>query len=290
MLYDPRIVGEEMVVGGVPPPGGVMSRCVKRVSRQETGAHGTRTVERACAVLCAFSATEPRLSLRELADRADLPKATAHRLAGSLVASGFLEHRDDGRYVLGLKLSELGAVARAELDIVHACSPAMDALAEATRETVLLAAADWEACELTIVATRVSPHTLSVAPMTGQRQTIPTGAPGKALLLGLPAAEADSLVKRLPSPALTPKTDIDLDQLASEIADARSVGYATAEDEYLDGVSGVAIPALFEAGWPRAAIGVVGPSARIADRLEQIGRLALELTATLRPASAEVAA
>ena len=41
-----------------------------------------------------------------------LPKATVHRLAGSLVASGTLEHRDDGRYSLGLKLSELGALAR----------------------------------------------------------------------------------------------------------------------------------------------------------------------------------
>jgi DNA-binding IclR family transcriptional regulator len=56
-----------------------------------------RTVERACAVLSAFSVAEPSLSLRELAARVGLPKATVHRLAGSLVASGTLEHRDDGR-------------------------------------------------------------------------------------------------------------------------------------------------------------------------------------------------
>jgi DNA-binding IclR family transcriptional regulator len=241
-------------------------------------------------VLCAFSATESRLGLRELAERVGLPKATVHRLAGSLVASGFLEHREDGRYSLGLKLSELGAVARAELDIVHVCSPAMDALAEATRETVLLAAADWETLELTVVATRVSSQTLSVVPMTGQRQTIPPGAPGKALLLGLPAADAESLLKQLPLPALTSKTHRDRARLAKEIAHARSAGYAIAEDEYLDGVSGVAVPVIFEDGRPRAAIGVVGPSARIADRLEAIGQLALELTSALRPAGARVAA
>jgi DNA-binding IclR family transcriptional regulator len=241
-------------------------------------------------VLCAFSATERRLSLRELSERVGLPKATVHRLAGSLVASGFLEHRDDGLYALGPKLSELGSVARAELDIVHVCSPVMEALAEATRETVLLAAADWETLELTIVATRVSPETLSVAPMTGQRQTIPPGAPGKALLAGLPAAEADRLLKRLPLPALTRKTHTDPGQLAKEIAHARLVGYAVAEDEYLVGVSGVAVPVIFEDGRPYAAIGVVGPSARLADRLEQIGQLALELTSALRPARAPVAA
>jgi DNA-binding IclR family transcriptional regulator len=241
-------------------------------------------------VLCAFSPTEPRLSLRELAERVGLPKATVHRLAGSLVASGFLEHREDGRYSLGLKVSELGAVARSKLDVVHLCSSAMDALAEATAETVLLAAADWEALEMTIVATRVSAQTLSVVPMTGQRQTIPPGAPGKALLLGLPAADADRLLKRLPLPALTIKTHTDRAQLSDEIAHARSVGYAVAEDEYLDGVSGVAVPVIFESGRPRAAIGVAGPSARMAGQLEQIGQLALELTVTLRPAPTRAAA
>ena len=241
-------------------------------------------------MLCAFSAVEPRLSLRELSEHVGLPKATVHRLAGSLVASGFLAHRDDGRYSLGLKLTELGAVARAELDVVEACSSAMDALAEATRETVLLAVADWAELELTILAARVSPQTLSVVPMTGQHMTMPPGAPGKALLLGLPSAEADRLVKELPLPALTSKTHTDRARLAEEIAEARSVGYALAEDEYLDGVSGVAVPVLFESGRPRASIGVTGPSSRMADRLEEIGQLALELTATLRPTGAQVAA
>ena len=53
-------------------------------------------------------------------------------------------------------------------------------------------------------------------------------------------------------------------ELASEIEAARSFGFAVAEEEYVDGVSGVAVPVMFEAGRPRAAIGVVGPSSRIA--------------------------
>lgn len=256
---------------------------MKRVSSEEMPARATRTVERACAVLSAFSAAEPCLSLRELALRVGLPKATVHRLAGSLVACGFMEHRADGRYALGLRLSELGAVARSDLDVVTVCSPAIDALAEATRETVLLGAVDWDTLELTVVSTRVSPQTLSVLPLTGQRQMIPPGAPGKALLLGLPGAEAERVLERLPLPALTSKTHTDREQLVMEIAAARSVGFAVAEDEYLDGVSGVAVPVLFEGGRPRAAIGVVGPSSRMTGELERIGRLALKLTAALRP-------
>ena len=166
-------------------------------------------------------------------------------------------------------------------------SDAVDALAEATLETVLLGAVDWETLELTIVGTRVSPHTLSVVPMTGQRQTIPPGCLGKALLLGLPRDEAETTLRRLPLPARTSKTHTDRAQVAEEIAPARRVGFAVAEEEYLDGVSGVAVPVMFDGVRPGAAIGVVGPSSRIGGELERIGRLALNLTEHLCPAGTQ---
>jgi IclR family transcriptional regulator, acetate operon repressor len=235
-------------------------------------------------LLSAFSADDPRLTLRELAQRVGLPKPTVHRLASSLVAMGFMEHREDGRYSLGLKLGELGAIARADLDVVSACSHAMDALAAATRESILLVAADWDALESIVVALRVSPQTLSVIPAAGERIPILPGAPGKALLLGLAAPEAEEVLTRLPLRALTSKTHTDRSELASELEAARSVGFAVADEEYADGVAGAAAPVLFEAGRPRAAIGVVGPSVRIAGQFDRIGRLLLEHTSALRPA------
>ena len=236
-------------------PATVSFRYVKRVSPTETHTHATRTVERACSVLSAFSAAEPRLGLRELVERVGLPRATVHRLARSLVAAGFMEHGDDGRYSLGLRLSELGALVRSDLDVVTACTPAVDALAAATDETVLIGAADWGTLELTIVGTRVSPQTLSVIPTTGRRQTITPGCLGKALLLALPVDELDDVLDALP--ALTSKSHTDRTELRSEIGLGREVGYAIAEDEYLDGVSGVAVPVMFENHRPGAAIGVV---------------------------------
>lgn len=242
-------------------------------------------MERACALLSAFSLGEGRLSLRELVALVGLPRATVYRLAASLVTTGFLEYGQDGRYSLGMKISELGACARSAVDVVSLCSPVLEKLASATGETVLLGAADWETLELTVMAARVSSLPLSVHPVTGRRVTIPPGCLSKALLLGLPVAEAEDLLSRLPLPALTSKTHTDPAQLRREIARARTVGFATAEEEYLDGVSGVGVPVIFQAGWPRAAIGVVGPSLRINSQLERIGQLALELTAALRPTS-----
>ncbi len=135
-------------------------------------------------MLSAFTAAEPRLGLGELADRVGLPKATVHRLAGSLVALGFMRHGEDGRYALGLRLSELGALARADLDVVTACSVILDELAAATGESVMLAAVDWDTLELTIVSTRVSPQTLSVIPMTGAATDDPARRPGQGAAHG----------------------------------------------------------------------------------------------------------
>ncbi len=263
---------------------------MRSVSSGETNAHhATRTVQRACAVLSAFGTGEPELTLRELSERVALPKATVHRLAGSLAGAGFLEHRANGHYALGLRLSELGALARANLDVVSLCSSALDALAAATQETVLLVAADWDALEMTVLGSRVSPYPLAVSPHVGERMTIPPGCLGKALLLGLPEAESTRVLSKLPLPALTSKTHTDRRQLERELALARDRGFAVADDEYIDGVCGAAVPVLFDVGRPRAAIGVVGPSARMAGRSEEVGALALALTATLRPAQASTA-
>jgi DNA-binding IclR family transcriptional regulator len=90
------------------------------------------------------------------------------------------------------------------------------------------------------------------------------------------------VLDRLPLPALTDKTHTDRAQLASEIAGARAVAFALAEEEYLDGVSGVAVPVMFEAGRGRRSAWV-GPSSRVGSQLERIGRLARESTTALRP-------
>jgi IclR family KDG regulon transcriptional repressor len=243
-----------------------------------------RSVERACRLLSAFTLEEPLLTLAELARGADLPKATAHRLAAALKASGFLMQASDGRYRLGVKLLELGAVVRENLDVVQLCGPAMDAVAAASGETVLLVTVDWERCEVLLVARRSSPHALAIGSLFGRPQPLPPGgALGKALLAGLPRGELEAIVDGLTLVATTPNTPIERRLLLRHIAQAREAGYASEQDEFIEGGSGVAVPVVFEEGRPLAAIGVVGPTPRLADRLPALGALLLARTATLRP-------
>ena len=160
----------------------------------------------------------------------------------------------------------------------------MDEIAAATGETVLLITADWTTREVVLVARRNSPHPLAVGSQVVRPQPIPPGgAMGKALLAGLPPDQVESVVEELTLVAMTPKTPIERRQLLRHIAQARKTGYASEQDEFLDGVSGVAVPVLFDGGRPLAALGVAGPTSRLEGEIPALGERLLELTATLRP-------
>jgi IclR family acetate operon transcriptional repressor len=255
----------------------------------EAGASlSNRSVERACRLLSAFTLNEPWLTLGELSRRAELPKATAHRLAVALRSCGLLAQADDGRYGLGVRLLELGAVVRENLDVLQLCRPAIDVVAEASGETVLLAMVDWARREILLVYRRDSPHPLAVGSPVGRRQPIPPGgALGKAVLCGLPAAQVEAVVNELTLVATTPKTPIERRLLLRHVALARQVGYAAEQDEYIDGVSSVAVPVVFEGGRPLAALGIAGPTSRVADQIPALGALLLDATVGLRPGALE---
>lgn len=248
------------------------------------GTVANRSVARACRLLSVFTAERPFLTLAELAGAAELPKATAHRLAVALRACGFLTQIEDGRYGLGVKLLELGGVLRESMDVVQLCSPAMNAVAAASGETVLLVTVDWERREVLLVARRNSPHPLAVGTLFGRPQPIPPGgAMGKALLAGVPPSELRTVMDGLQLVATTPKTPIERRLLLRHIEEARKVGFASEQDEFIEGASGVAVPVIFEEGRPLAAVGVVGPTSRLADKVQALGALLLRTTATLRP-------
>src|SRR5688500_8213520 len=74
------------------------------------GAAGVAAVDRALAILEAFTDQDARLSLAELAKRTGLYKSTVIRLAKSLEKARFVIRAEDGSYRLGSKLLSLGSI------------------------------------------------------------------------------------------------------------------------------------------------------------------------------------
>jgi DNA-binding IclR family transcriptional regulator len=92
-------------------------------------------VERALAVLNAFRANRPAMTLGEIAAATGFYKSTILRLAASLERFGYLVREENGVFRLGPTPSRLGSIYRAGFNLGEAISPELRRLVEATGET-----------------------------------------------------------------------------------------------------------------------------------------------------------
>lgn len=251
-----------------------------------------RVLSRAFSVLRAFTLERPRLGLGELAGELGLPKATVHRLVSSLVAEGVMAQGPDGRYELGVGLISLGEVARRHLALVDSCAGAMAAITRITDETVMLAQIDWPAREVMLIDRIDSPHPLSMISAVGHRSPLYPGCLGRAALAGAPEPVQECALEGWSCAVHTAVTDTDPARIRAALADARTLGYAIDDGEFIEGTSGVAVPVVYVGDRPCGAIGIVGPSSRLApEALHGLGASLREATASLRyPSPGSVAA
>ncbi|MFC3961514.1 IclR family transcriptional regulator [Nocardia jiangsuensis] len=239
-----------------------------------------QSVNRAVDILLAFNAAHPELTLRELAETVGLPLSSTHRLARTLVERGFLRQDDWGTYALGTRLLELGGLVSNSSPLISVTADMVREIAGHTGETILIAGVNWIDNSVVIMSRVDSVHPLSVASPVGKRSALASGCIGKAVLSGLDVEESDALIPRIHLVRRTPETVIDPDTLIREVALARRRGYATDSNEYIPGVSGVAVPVAV-GGRPLGAVAVIVPATRGSKaRLAEIGAGLADLAAT----------
>ncbi|OLT06904.1 hypothetical protein BJF90_14945 [Pseudonocardia sp. CNS-004] len=78
---------------------------------------GRSVLDRALAVLGSFTDERPEQSLGEIVAATGLAAATVHRLVAELVAWGALERPVRGRYRIGIRLWQIGALAPLARDL-----------------------------------------------------------------------------------------------------------------------------------------------------------------------------
>ncbi|MEV0595577.1 IclR family transcriptional regulator [Nonomuraea cavernae] len=227
------------------------------------------------ALLGAFDAAHPQLSLTELAGRAGMPLSTAHRLVAELEQWQALSRTPDGRLRIGMRLWELGQLAPARLqDVAH---PWLQELFAATGENVHLAVRDG--LEVLYVDKVHGRRAVPIVSRTGGRLPMhPTGV-GRALLAYEPDWFVQAyLARELERP--TPHTITEPGRLSRELALVRTQGYATTYEEMTLGSCSAAAPVLVD-GRAIAALGIVLTSRR--------ARELHRLIEPLRAAAAEIA-
>ncbi len=218
---------------------------------------GDTVTARVLAVLDAFTAEQPELTLTALARRAGLPLSTAHRLVGELAAWGALERDGRGRYRVGLRLWEVGSLAPRSLGLRESAMPFLTDLQEVTGENVQLAVLDGrDAVYVERLSGRGAVH---VVTRVGSRLPLHATGVGLVLLAHTPAAFQERVLAG-PLRRCTPRTVTDPEQVRRTLADVRRTGVAVS-DRQIELVSqSVAAPVRGRDGTVVAALSVVVPA------------------------------
>ncbi|RCW43708.1 IclR family transcriptional regulator [Halopolyspora algeriensis] len=220
---------------------------------EERGEHFIQAVERALAVLRAFTPEHPELTLTEVATATGLDRAGARRLLLTLVDLGYLRH--DGRhFTLTPQVLEFGYAYLSSRPLPQIAEPHLQRLTGELQETSSLAVLERD--DICYIAQVPSPKLLSVTIPVGTRFPAHATSMGKVLLAGLPP---ELLEARLGVMELRPVTDRTItarDALRTELATVRKQGFVISDDELEGGLRGVAVPVRDQDGRVSAAVNV----------------------------------
>jgi DNA-binding IclR family transcriptional regulator len=241
-----------------------------------------QSVSRALDILEAFTPEAGELGVTELSRRLKLHKNNVFRLLATLETRGYVaQDRDTGNYRLGMKTFEVASVFLHHLGVARQARGALEHLARETGETAYLGVLDgpWVIC----VDAVESAHAVRVVPHVGRPVPAHASALGKAQLAFRSHEELEQLWRQHPPAAATPRTVRDPERLADELARVAATELATEDEEAAPGVRALAVPVRDYAKRVVAAVGIEGPSYRLA-----LDRLETELAPRVRAAAHQV--
>ncbi len=230
------------------------------MTETESRRSGVQSLDRAFSILEVMADADGTIGLSQLADRAELPLATIHRLVRTLVDLGYVRQEDNRQYSLGPRLMRLADASSKRLGRL-----AQPYLAEAVGrigETVNLAVMDGD--EVVYVAqAQPSKNLMRMFTEVGRRVLPHNTAVGKAILAGRDPDQVRALLKRTGMPRRTDTTITTPDRLLDELVRVHQRGYALDEQEQEVGVRCVAV-AVPDAPRPMA-LSTSGPLPRMGD-------------------------
>lgn len=228
--------------------------------------NGTQSIDRAAEILSLVVKAEDPVSYTEVVEATDLARSTVSRLLSALERNGLLERDSAGLYRGGALFATYASRFDRVETLVAAADPTLQRLSEETGETVNLAvpssdgvvqisqvdstfvlgATNW-------VDVEVPPHCSALGKVMFAYRVIPI-PPGR-------------LERR------TPYTVSSRKDLLDDLAEVRDRGYAIVHEEFEEGLDALAAPVFGSDSTVIAAVGISGPTVRIAENHEELGKL-----------------
>lgn len=225
-----------------------------------------QSLERGLAVIRAFDAEHPQLTLSEVAAATGVTRAAARRFLLTLAELGYV--RSDGRYFsLTARVLELGYAYLSSLSLPQVAEPHLEALVAQVHKSSSMSVLDGT--DIVYVARVPVSRIMTVAISVGTRFPAHATSMGRVLLAGLPEAELAALLPQLALSRLTNRTVASVAELHGELARIRHQGWALVNQELEEGLRAIAAPVRSPTGAVLAAVNVSAPTNRTLEAMRR---------------------
>jgi IclR family pca regulon transcriptional regulator len=230
---------------------------------EDAGApHGSgfvQSLERGLAVIRAFGAERPTMTLSEVARRTGLSRASARRFLHTLVELGYMAS-DDREFRLLPSVLDLGYAYLSSLTLPEVATPHLRKLSRVVDESTSVAVLDGS--DMVYIARVATRRIMSASIHVGTRFPAHATSMGRVLLAYAEPAVLEDCLERAPLRRLTSRTITDPASLRAELVRVREQGWALVDQELEYGLRSVAAPLRDASGTVVAAVNVSAPVRR----------------------------
>ncbi|MFI9508836.1 IclR family transcriptional regulator C-terminal domain-containing protein [Nocardia sp. NPDC052566] len=248
------------------------------------GAHHVQSLERGLAVIKAFDAEHPLLTLSDVARQTGLTRAAARRFLLTLADLGYV--RTDGKHFsLAAKVLELGYSYLSSMTLPEVAQPHLEQLSAEVHESSSVSVLDG--ADVVYIARVAASRIMTVSINIGTRFPAYATSMGHVLLAGLGTPELDAYLDGTPLAPRTAHTLTDAAALRAALAEVRAQGYSIVDQELEEGLRSVAAPVRDHSGTVVAAVNISTHASRrsmdsirtelVAPLLAAAGRIEREL-------------
>jgi len=221
-----------------------------------------QVIERMTRLLDALAHAPGPVGLKHLAQAAGLHPSTAHRILTAMVNERMLERAEQGSYRLGMRLIELGNLAKSRVSVREVALPFMRELHAATGEAVNLSVRREDEI-VYIERTSSGRSMMRVVNVIGGRAPLHITAVGKLFLLEDGPASLKEYAARTGLPGHTRNSLTSLAALEKDLDKARRHGYAVDHEEAELGVRCIGAGIRDDDGALVAGLSVSAPAERM---------------------------
>ncbi|WP_433528080.1 IclR family transcriptional regulator [Micromonospora sp. CA-263727] len=218
-----------------------------------------QSLERGLAVIRAFDAEHPQLTLSEVARATGLTRAAARRFLLTLVELGYV-HTDGRLFSLRPRILDLGYAYLSSLSLPEVAQPHMEALVAQVHESCSVSVLDGD--EVVYVARVPTKRIMTVGISVGTRFPAYATSMGRVLLAAQPADWLDNYLAAAQLRPLTRRTITDPAKLRATFTRIAAQGYAIVDQELEEGLRSLAAPIHGDNGTVIAAVNVSAHASR----------------------------